>query len=273
MKTILVDPSKCLQCCDCQIACKDEHCGNDWSPIAAEQSGGQFWIKVRDHEVGSGARVKVERVPQLCQHCANPTCMAVCPNDAIYKREDGIVIIDPTKCKGCGKCKEACPYDAIYTNADNGISQKCTMCAHLLDVGWDRPRCVKACPGDALSFVDTADLTDENMYAPLERLHPEYGTEPQVAYVNLPKPFIGGEVYTSTGDEPIEDAAITATHQVKGLVYKAYTDAFGDFDVTGLHPGFYTIVVEKEGYQRKAVKNIDARVVADLGQIKLWPKN
>jgi Fe-S-cluster-containing dehydrogenase component len=271
MKTILVDPAKCLQCCNCQIACKDEHVGNDWSPIAAPQAEHQFWIHVQDKEVSTGARVKVERVAQLCQHCAKPSCLKACPNNAIYKRDDGIVIIDPEKCKGCGACKAACQYGVIYTNDELNISQKCTMCAHLLDNGWNRPRCVAGCPGDALSFVDTADLTPENMYAPLERLHPEYGTEPQVAYVNLPKPFIGGEVYNAAG-EILEDARVCAKHQVLGNEYVTYTNCFGDFDVTGLHPGFYTITIEMPGYQRKSISNIDARTAQNVDRIILWPK-
>ncbi|MCL2826042.1 MAG: 4Fe-4S binding protein, partial [Eggerthellaceae bacterium] len=137
MKTILVDPSRCIQCCNCQNACKDEHCDNDWSPIAAKQGSGQFWIKVYETQRGTGSRMRLDRLPVLCQHCEDPACLKACGNDAIYQRDDGIVIIDPTKCKGCGKCREACGYGVIFFNGELGISQKCTMCAHLLDAGWE----------------------------------------------------------------------------------------------------------------------------------------
>lgn len=60
----------------------------------------------------------------------------------------------------------------------------------LLDAGWDKPRCVTACPTDALSFVEASELTAENLYAPLERMNPEFGTKPRVAYVKIPKPFV-----------------------------------------------------------------------------------
>lgn len=272
MRTFLIDPSKCLQCCDCQIACKDEHCDNDWSPVAALQGEDQYWVKIRDHEVGTGARVKVERVPQICQQCADAPCMKAAKDGAAYRRPDGIVIIDPEKAKGQKAIMEACPYGAVYWNDALDIPQKCTMCAHLLDAGWDRPRCATACPTDAIVFVDTDDLTDENLYAPLERLHPEYGTDPQVAYVNLPKPFIGGEVYNADGSEPVEEAVVTAVHQVKKQEYKAYTDCFGEFDVTGLHPGFYTVTVEADGYRRKTIANIDAREAYNMGQVNLMKK-
>ena len=122
MKTILVDPSLCIQCTNCQISCKDEHTDNDWTPIAAPQAKGQFWIRIDERETGSGSRMRLERTPVLCQHCENAPCIAVCPNNAIYTRPDGIVIIDPVACKGCGTCRAACPYDAVFKNPQLGIS-------------------------------------------------------------------------------------------------------------------------------------------------------
>jgi Fe-S-cluster-containing dehydrogenase component len=269
MKTILVDPSKCVACMNCQIACKDEHFGNDWSPIAAPQPDGQFWIKIREREVSTGARLKMQRTPVMSQQCAKASCMDACATRAIYRRDDGIVIIDPTKCNGCGACKDACPYDVIYSNDELAIMQKCTFCAHLLDVGRERPRCVDGCPSDALSFVDSDDLTEENMYAPLERLKPGTGNEPQVAYVNLPKPFVGGEVYSTDGKVPFPNVKVSARHQVTGASFSAVTDTFGDFDITGLKPGFYTLTFEKEGFSAKSIKNLDLRDAKNIGQVRL----
>ena len=89
----------------------------------------------------------------------------------IYRREDGLVVIDPAKCTGCKLCPDSCPYDAIYFNEDLNMAQKCTGCAHLLDDGWDVPRCVDACPTGALSFAEESEL--QNLIAKAEPLRAE----------------------------------------------------------------------------------------------------
>src|SRR3546814_14909498 len=66
-------------------------------------------------------------LPRLCEHCLNPSCVAVCPSGAIYKREeDGIVLIDQEKCRGWRMCISGCPYKKIYYNWQSGKSEKCT---------------------------------------------------------------------------------------------------------------------------------------------------
>lgn len=269
MKTILVDPSRCIQCCNCQNACKDEHCDNDWSPIAAKQGSHQFWIKIHESQAASGSRMRLNRVPVMCQHCANPACVAACPTGAAYQRDDGIVIIDPEKCTGCGACRKACKYDVIFANDDLGISQKCTMCAHLLDAGWEKPRCVDACPVDALVYVDEEELIEENLYAPLGKLHPEYGTEPRVTYVNLPKSFIAGSVYSPAEDLCLEKADLTLRGQANGELYRAKTGLMGEFRIEGVKPGIYTLTVEKDGYDIKSIARLDLREALNVGDIKL----
>ena len=99
-KAFVFDIARCSGCYCCQLACKDEHCGNDFSPIAAPQPDiGQFWIKVGDYPRGTTPKVRVHYIPELCNHCDKPECMAHFP-DAVYKRDDGLVIIDPEKAKG-----------------------------------------------------------------------------------------------------------------------------------------------------------------------------
>ena len=80
--------------------------------------------------------------------------------DAIYRREDGMVVIDPAKCTGCKLCPDACPSESIYFNEGLNIAQKCTGCSHLLDDGWDVPRCVDACPTEALRFGEESELKE-----------------------------------------------------------------------------------------------------------------
>jgi len=111
MKAFLIDLARCCGCYNCQIACKDEHCGNDWSPYAKPQPDtGQFWLKVTEEEKGTVPKVRVVYQPRMCMHCDAAPCIASCPVEgAIYKRDDGLVIIDPLKCTGCMSCIHACP--------------------------------------------------------------------------------------------------------------------------------------------------------------------
>lgn len=269
MKTILVDPSLCIQCCDCQIACKDEHCDNDWRPIAASQSEGQFWIQVREKQAGHGMRMRQDRVPVMCQHCASCKLVEIAP-DVVYRREDGIVIIDPEKAKGREDLVAACPYHTVYWNGESEIPQKCTMCAHLLDAGWEMPRCVAACPRDALRYVDVADLVPEKMYAPTERLHAKYGTSPSVAYVNLPKPFVAGSVYDPTHERLLDGVQLVLTNEATGQAWHGETDFLGEFKVEGVEEGFYSLYLRKPGYGRKQIQRLEVRDGLNCGDIKLY---
>ncbi len=86
-------------------------------------------------------------LPRICNHCANPSCVAACPSGAIYKRgEDGIVLINQDKCKGWRACISACPYKKIYYNWKTGKSEKCILCYPRLETG-QPPACFHACVG------------------------------------------------------------------------------------------------------------------------------
>jgi Fe-S-cluster-containing dehydrogenase component len=198
MKVFIQDVSKCQGCYGCQIAYKDEHCGNDWSPYAKPQpETGQFWRKITEVVRGTRPKMKVSYIALMCMHCDSAPCMEACLNGAIYKRDDGLVIIDPNKCSGRKLCIDACPYGVIYFNQNLKIAQKCTGCAHLLDRGWPikEPRCADACTISALRFGDESNFSTE--IANGERLPPNSGDTPKsrVYYLNLPKKFIAGTVY------------------------------------------------------------------------------
>ncbi len=268
-KVLIIDLTKCNGCHNCQIACKDEHVGNDWSPIAApEPLTGQFWVKVSDTVRGSFPKVKVAYLLTICQHCDNAPCIDACPNGAIYKRSDGIVIIDPEKCKGSKNCIEACPYEGvIYFNEDLNIAQKCTFCAHLIDKGWEETRCSDACPTGALTFGEEDEL--EDLIAEAETLKPELGTRPRVYYKGLPKRFIAGTVFDPKADEVLIDAEVDILNISNGKHTSARTDDFGDFWVDGLLPDRYTVIIRKSGYSEKRLDTDITGKDVNLGDIAM----
>ena len=194
MKAFLIDLTKCVGCHDCQIGFKDEHVGNDWSPYAKPQPEvGQFWLKVHQYERGAAPHVKVTYLPVMCNHCENAPCMKAAKDGAVYRRPDGLVLIDPVKAKGQKAIVDACPYHAVYWNDELNIPQKCTGCAHLLDGDEpiSIPRCVDNCHVNVITFGEEADLDLEGT----EVLHPEWGTKPRVFYRGMPKKFIAATVY------------------------------------------------------------------------------
>ena len=244
MKAFLVDMEKCIGCYDCQIGCKDEHCGNDWMPYAKSQPDiGQFWIHLYEEERGKRPHVKVTYTPVMCQHCENAPCMEACADDAFYRRADGLIILDPDKCTGCGKCVDACPYHAVFFNDELNIAQKCTGCAHLLDEDHpiSVPRCMDNCPADVIKFGDVSELDLEGT----EFLHEEYGTKPRVYYRGLPKRFVAGTLYDPVEKEIIEGAEVKLAGP-EGE-FSAVTDNYGDFWLKGLPEADFTLTIASGG--------------------------
>ena len=247
MKVFVFDLDRCNGCHNCQVACKDEHCGTSWLPYAAEQPDtGQFWCKVDEEVCGKVPHVRVNYLPRLCNHCDNAPCMAAAP-EAVYKRDDGIVIIDPKTVHDPEALVASCPYGAIFLNKEIGIAQKCTGCAHLLDDGWTEPRCVDACCTGAMRFGDEEDFADD--IAQAEVLSSEAGTQPRVYYLNKPKRFIAATVVDIEADEVVEGAAVTLQRASdEGVVASTQTDEFGDVWLENLQPGLYRMWIQKEGY-------------------------
>jgi len=237
--------------------CKDEHSGNDWSPIAKPQPEvGQFWVKLTERVRGTVPKVKVAYRPHLCMHCDKAACMAACPSGNIYKREDGLVVVDSVKCKGCRNCVDACNFDAIYFNEDLNISQKCTGCAHLLDNGWSEPRCVDACPTLAMKFMDEEDAKELIKDAEVWRPEIKDKTQPRVYYLNVPKKFIAGTLYDPVEEEVFIDAKCSLTDVDNGKKYAVVTDAYGDFWFEDLPDGKFKLEV-KAGGKTKVFDEID----------------
>ncbi|SPE43718.1 Pyrogallol hydroxytransferase small subunit (fragment) [Candidatus Sulfotelmatobacter sp. SbA7] len=107
-----IDLDRCTGCYNCQIACKDEHVGNEFLPIAtAQPTFGQFWLSIAENEqCWDPSHFKVTCTPKLCNHCDDAACLKAAKNGAVYRRPDGIVIIDPQKAVGQKQLVDACPY-------------------------------------------------------------------------------------------------------------------------------------------------------------------
>jgi Fe-S-cluster-containing dehydrogenase component len=212
---LVVDITKCNGCYNCFLACKDEYCGNDHpSYSAAQPMTGQSWMRIGEKERGRYPKVKVAYTAVPCMHCENPPCVDAGGGDgAVYRRSDGIVLIDPVKAAGREEIVASCPYRVIYWNDDSQIPQKCTLCAHLLDQGWKEPRCVEACPTGALVFGDSDDpdsaISRLLASQETEALRPEYGLGERVRYIGLPKRFVAGSVVWGDTDECAVGATVT----------------------------------------------------------------
>lgn len=269
-KVFVIDVAKCNGCYNCQIVCKDEHVGNDWTPIAKPQPEiGQFWIQLTEKVRGTVPKVKVSYRPHLCMHCDEAPCIEGCPIEgALYKRDDGLVIIDTVKCTGCRACVDACPYDVIFFNEDLNIAQKCTGCAHLLDDGWVEPRCADACPTLALRLMDEDEAKELISKAEVWKPELKDKVQPRVYYLNLPKRFIAGTVYDPVEEEVIIDATCTLK-PAGGEVQIVNTDSYGDFWFEGIPAGVYDLEI-KSGGKTKVFTGLDTAIEdINLGDIAL----
>lgn len=127
-------------------------------------------------------------LPRMCNHCTKPSCLAACPRQAIYKREqDGIVLIDQERCRGYQHCVAACPYKKIYYNPVFKKSEKCIFCYPRIEQGLP-PACANQCVG-RLRFVSFLDDKEGPVYKLVTKwkvalpLHAEMGTQPNVYYI------------------------------------------------------------------------------------------
>jgi molybdopterin-containing oxidoreductase family iron-sulfur binding subunit len=139
----------------------------------------------------------------LCNQCDEPPCVRVCPTQATFKRDDGIVMMDFHRCIGCRFCMGGCPYGSRsfnfrdpepyiakmnpeFPHRTRGVVEKCNFCVERIDQGL-KPACVESCPSKAMTFGDLNDPTSEvralmDEHA-TQRRKPELGTEPSVYYI------------------------------------------------------------------------------------------
>lgn len=163
----------------------------------AEPEWGPNW----DEDVGAGDYPNsfYFYLPRICNHCTRPACVMACPRVAIRKREeDGIVLVDLTRCEGNRMCIRACPYKKIYFNPNKaysiagkkdipGQSEKCLFCFPRIEQGLP-PACAQQCVG-RIRHVGYLDDEESHVYKLVKKwkvalpLRPDFGTEPNVYYV------------------------------------------------------------------------------------------
>lgn len=218
---MIVDLQKCQKysalnngCNQCILACNKIHNIPQYNNPKEEikwiwkEEFKHAFIEQENHYLDE--EIQTKPVLLLCNHCDNPPCTKVCPTQATWKREDGIVMMDWHRCIGCRYCMAACPYGSRSFNwkeprdpenpkkyikdlhdqfptRTRGVVEKCTFCDERLAKN-QLPACVEVCPANALIFGDINDPKNNQMREILEkyftiRRKPELGTKPEVHYL------------------------------------------------------------------------------------------
>jgi tetrathionate reductase subunit B len=195
---LLIDASKCREGCSvCVDACSNAF---GWTNTGHPGTDAQWIRKVNAKDPKSGMAFSV---PVMCQHCANPPCVDVCPTGASFKRADGIVLVDRHICIGCRYCMMACPYKArsfVHEPLDNqkpdaprgkGTVEGCTLCASRIDAGGS-PHCAEACRAKGNGAMLFGDLNDPSSEIAKRiatyratRIRDDLGCETGVYYSNI----------------------------------------------------------------------------------------
>ncbi len=198
-----IEVDRCIGCSRCVEACKVE---ND---VPREPFFFRTWIE--RYVIRKDGEVEVESinvpdgrtreapqddpdvlrtffVPKLCNHCANPPCVQVCPVGATFSTADGVVLVDRERCVGCRYCIQACPYGARYLDPRTRTAEKCTFCYHRVVRGLE-PACVEVCPTQARIFGDLRSRASRLVrFERMNKIHvlkPALNTEPKVYYAGL----------------------------------------------------------------------------------------
>ena len=197
----VIDQTTCIGCHACTVACKTEH----QVPLGVNRT----WVKYV--EQGTWPDTKRSFSVMRCNHCTDAPCVTICPTSALYKRSDGIVDFDTSRCIGCKSCMQACPYDALYIDPQDQTAQKCNYCVHRVEIGIE-PACVVVCPEQSIIAGDLDDPTTKiaRMVAAgdLTQRAVERGTAPNLWYKGVEMANIEPLAATRTSDGGIwRDAA------------------------------------------------------------------
>ena len=222
----VIDQDRCIGCHACTVACKDEH----KVPVGVFRT----WVKYI--EKGSFPDTSRHFGVMRCNHCEQAPCIEICPTSALFKRDNGIVDFDNSRCIGCKSCMQACPYDALYIDPATSTAAKCNFCAHRVEANLE-PACVVVCPTQAIM---TGDLDDPQSRVSrivatqkVATRKPHKGTQPKLFYVG-----IEGDLLQPSMMRP-EHSSMWADHNPLGDGRPATGDGAGD-----IAPGSARIVYD-----------------------------
>ena len=199
-----IDIRKCIGCGRCADACKTENnvprtppvCFRTWVERYTVMAEGEPKVDSPNGGIDgfpdipeSSTAIKSFFVPKICNHCAKPPCVQVCPVGATFRSPEGVVLVDQTYCVGCRYCIQACPYGARYFHPEKSVADKCTFCFHRIKKGLF-PACVEVCPTQARVFGELgshSSLIWRFIRANATTvLKPELNTKPNVFYAGAP---------------------------------------------------------------------------------------
>jgi anaerobic carbon-monoxide dehydrogenase iron sulfur subunit len=170
VKTVFVNPERCLGCRQCEFACAVE-ASQSKDPVAALSEPHAPHTRIH---VEAGATIGTS-FPSRCRHCDPAPCLQVCPTGAIYRDPDeNVVLVDQARCIACAMCAIVCPFDAVTFHPavgeddDRLVATKCDGCVHLVTQGLE-PACVAACMVDALVYGEINELVAASRSEEAER--------------------------------------------------------------------------------------------------------
>ncbi|UCF39438.1 MAG: 4Fe-4S dicluster domain-containing protein [Acidobacteriota bacterium] len=197
-----IQVDRCIGCGNCMEACKAENNVppepthmRTWVERYVIDSNNEVHVSLLNSRNRTSSQIDEQRnvlrtffVPKLCNQCENPPCVQVCPVEATFKTEDGVVLVDNERCMGCGYCIQACPYGARYLHPETKTADKCTFCYHRISQGL-LPACVNVCPTQARVFGNlkspASPLTRLRRLKKINVLKPSLNTAPKVLYTDL----------------------------------------------------------------------------------------
>lgn len=179
----VIDHNRCIGCHACTVACKEEHN----VPVGVFRT----WVKYI--EKGEFPNTSRHFGVMRCNHCDAAPCVEICPTSALFRRDDGIVDFDNSRCIGCKSCMQACPYDALYIDPDSHTAAKCNFCAHRVELNLE-PACVVVCPTRAIMAGDLDDPQSQvSRVIATQKVasrKPHKGTQPKLFYVGIEGDFL-----------------------------------------------------------------------------------